>query len=96
MVGACFVILLIGVLLFRMLRVALDAEDLFAVYIVAGIFSMIAFQSVVNIGMSVGAFPITGIPLPFVSYGGSSILTNFICIGLLLNISFRRRKIMFL
>jgi rod shape determining protein RodA len=95
LIGAGAILLLFLVLLFRILRVALDAEDLFGVYIVAGVFAMLSFQILVNIGMSVGVFPITGIPLPFVSYGGSSILTNCLCVGLILNISFRRRKIMF-
>ena len=48
-----------------------------------------------NIGMTIGLLPITGVPLPFVSYGGSSLVTNFICIGLLLNISSRRQKAIF-
>ena len=49
-----------------------------------------------NIGMTMGLLPITGVPLPFVSYGGSSLITNFICIGLLLNISGRRKKAIFI
>lgn len=49
-----------------------------------------------NIGMTMGLLPITGVPLPFVSYGGSSLITNFICIGLLLNISMRRKKAIFI
>ena len=49
-----------------------------------------------SIGMTMGLLPITGVPLPFVSYGGSSLITNFICIGLLLNISARRQKAIFM
>ena len=49
-----------------------------------------------NIGMTMGLLPITGVPLPFVSYGGSSLLTNFICIGLVLNVSARRQKAIFI
>ena len=49
-----------------------------------------------NIGMTMGLLPITGVPLPFVSYGGSSLLTNFICLGLVLNVSARRQKAIFL
>jgi rod shape determining protein RodA len=64
-------------------------------YIAAGIFAMIGFQALFNIGMTVGLLPITGIPLPFMSYGGSSLMTNACAVGLLLNMSARRRKIMF-
>ena len=49
-----------------------------------------------NIGMTIGLLPITGVPLPFVSYGGSAMVTNFICIGLLLNISARRQRAIFI
>lgn len=60
---------------------------------IAGIFT---FHMLENIGMTMGLLPITGVPLPFVSYGGSSLITNFICIGLLLNISARRKKAIFI
>ena len=60
---------------------------------IAGIF---LFHMTENIGMTMGLLPITGVPLPFVSYGGSSLLTNFIMIGLLLNISGRRQKSIFI
>ena len=57
---------------------------------------MFIFYMVENIGMTIGLLPITGVPLPFVSYGGTSLITNFICIGLLLNISSRRQKAIFM
>ena len=59
----------------------------------AGIF---LFHMVENVGMTIGLLPITGVPLPFVSYGGSSLLTSFICIGLLLNISGNRKKTIYM
>lgn len=94
-IGGLLVILLFIWFLMRVARIGGQAEELFAVYIAAGVFCMIAFQALVNIGMTVGLCPITGIPLPFVSYGGSSLMINAIAVGLLLNISVRRRKIMF-
>lgn len=66
-----------------------------ASYIAIGIAGIFFFHMIENIGMTMGLLPITGIPLPFVSYGGSSLLTNFICIALLLNISGRRQKNIF-
>jgi len=65
-------------------------------YIAIGIAGVFTFHMLENIGMAMGLLPITGVPLPFVSYGGSSSLTNFICIGLLLNVSSRRKKAIFL
>ena len=66
------------------------AKDPFGTYLAAGIGSMFALQIFVNIGMTIGIMPITGIPLPFVSYGGSSLLINSAAIGLLLNVHMRR------
>jgi rod shape determining protein RodA len=89
-VGAIFVLLLFALLIWRAIRIALMAKDPFGTYLAAGIASMLAIQVFVNVGMTLGIMPITGIPLPFVSYGGSSFLTNCAAVGLLLNIHMRR------
>ncbi len=89
-VGAVTVLLLFAVLLWRALRIAVLAKDPFGSYVAAGIASFFAIQMFVNVGMTVGIMPITGITLPFVSYGGSSLITNAVAVGLLLNIHMRR------
>jgi rod shape determining protein RodA len=89
-IGAIFVLLLFALLIWRAIRIALLAKDPFGTYLAAGIASMFAIQVFVNVGMTLGIMPITGIPLPFVSYGGSSFLTNCAAVGLLLNIHMRR------
>ena len=61
----------------------------------AGITSMLAFHLLVNVGMTMGIMPVTGIPLPFMSYGVSALTTNLVSIGILLNIQSRRQKLMF-
>jgi rod shape determining protein RodA len=91
-VGAMVLLVLFGVLIWRAFRIALLSKDPFGSYVAAGIGSMFAIQMFVNIGMTVGIMPITGIPLPFVSYGGSSLLANFLAVGLLLNVHMRRFK----
>ena len=89
-VGAMAVLLLYALLLWRAIRIAWLAKDPFGTYIAAGIASMFAIQMFVNVGMVIGIMPITGIPLPFLSYGGTSILVSFAAIGLLENIHMRR------
>jgi rod shape determining protein RodA len=89
-VGSGTLLGLFALLIWRALRIAGMSRDLFGTLIAAGIASMWAFQLFVNIGMTMGIMPITGIPLPFISYGGSSLITNFICVGLLMNIHMRR------
>jgi rod shape determining protein RodA len=89
-VGAMGVLLLFALLLWRAIRIAWLAKDPFGTYMAAGIASMFAIQMFVNIGMVIGIMPITGIPLPFLSYGGTSILVSFAAIGLLENIHMRR------
>lgn len=84
--GGSLVILVFLMLLFRFSRVILKAYDYFGVYLAAGIFFLILTQSVVNIGMNLGLLPVTGIVLPFLSYGGSSILMTFLLLGILQNI----------
>jgi rod shape determining protein RodA len=89
-VGAFSLLLLYALLLWRAIRIALISRDPFGTLLATGIVSMLALQIFVNIGMNVGIMPITGIPLPFVSYGGSSLLLNCFAIGLLLNVHMRR------
>ncbi|HVE76444.1 MAG TPA: rod shape-determining protein RodA [Actinomycetota bacterium] len=88
--GAVLVLGLFGLLLWRTLRVSLLSKDKFGTLLAAGIAAMFGFQVFVNIGMTIGIMPITGIPLPFVSYGGSSLITSFLGVGLLVNIHMRR------
>jgi len=83
------------ILVTKAVYVAKTAKDNIGSYIAIGIAGIFFFHMTENIGMTIGLLPITGIPLPFVSYGGSSLITNFICIGLLLNISSRRQKAIF-
>ena len=75
------------VLAWRGLRTALQAPDLYGSLLAIGITAMIAFQAMINIGVVTGSLPVTGIPLPFISHGGSSLLTSLAGIGVLLNIS---------
>ena len=83
------------VLVTKAVYIAKTAKDNIGSYIAIGIAGIFFFHMTENIGMTIGLLPITGVPLPFVSYGGSSLITNFICIGLLLNISSRRQKAIF-
>lgn len=77
------------------IKIARTAKDKFGAYMVVGILTMITFQILQNIGMDIGLMPITGIPLPFMSYGGSSLFTNLVSIALVLNVGARRQKIDF-
>lgn len=86
-IGASVVIFLFAVIVWRGLRTAIAAPDLFSSLLAAGITSMFAIQAVINIGVVSGAFPVTGITLPFLSYGGSSLTLSLIAVGVLLNIS---------
>ena len=95
-VVTALVVVLYVFLITRAIYVAKTAKDDLGSYIATGIAGIFLFHMVENIGMTIGLLPITGIPLPFVSYGGSSLLTNFILIGLLLNISGRRQKTIFI
>ncbi|MGB9793109.1 MAG: FtsW/RodA/SpoVE family cell cycle protein, partial [Thermacetogeniaceae bacterium] len=94
-VGAAFVLFLYYVIISRTIRATFEAGDLFGRLIIGGILSMWLFHIFQNIGMTIGLMPITGIPLPFLSYGGSFMLTNMICVGLILNIYLRREKMLF-
>ena len=89
-VGAVVMLLFYAILLWRAFRVAMLSKDPFGTYIAAGIAAMFAIQMFVNVGMTVGIMPITGIPLPFVSYGGTSLIANYMAVGMLLSIQMRR------
>jgi rod shape determining protein RodA len=89
-VGSVLVLTLFLVLIWRGLRIAVIAKDLFGTLLAAGVVAMLALQVFVNVGMTVGIMPVTGIPLPFVSYGGTSLIVWFALIGLLLNVHMRR------
>lgn len=94
-VVAVTVIITYVVLITRAIFIAKTAKDNLGSYIAIGIAGILLFHMTENIGMTMGLLPITGVPLPFVSYGGSSLLTNLMMIGLLLNISGRRQKAIF-
>ncbi|KOV93176.1 MULTISPECIES: rod shape-determining protein RodA [Streptomyces] len=89
-VGAGFIIFLLGVLLWRACRIARDSTELYGTIVAAGIVAWFAFQSFENIGMTLGIMPVTGLPLPFVSYGGSSMFAVWVAVGLLQSIKVQR------
>ena len=88
--GAMVLLGLFGLILWRAFRIALLAKDPFGTFVAMGITAMFAIQVFINIGMNVGIMPITGIPLPFLSYGGSALMADFIGVGMLLSIHARR------
>jgi rod shape determining protein RodA len=89
-VGGMGILLLYFLILTRLIQNAQQASDLPGTFIVMGVVAVILFQIVVNIGMVVGLMPVTGIPLPLMSYGGSSILFTFLALGIVMNIRMRR------
>ena len=94
-VVSSIIIILYVVLITKSLYIAKTAKDNVGSLIASGISGIFLFHMVENIGMVMGLLPITGVPLLFISYGGSSLITSFICIGLLLNISGKRQKTIF-
>lgn len=93
--GASLLIFLFFYMNYRMVRIAMEAKDAYGSYFVSGVIGMFVFQVFENIGMTIQLMPITGITLPFISYGGSSLLTNMLIVGLVLNIGMRRKTLMF-
>ncbi|SJU04213.1 Cell division protein FtsW [Clostridioides difficile] len=86
---------LYGFLIYKMISIARTSKDIFGSIICVGIISYFLFAIFQNIGMTIGLLPITGITLPLISYGGSSLLTTIMSIALVLNIGMRRKKIHF-
>jgi len=91
-IGSMVILILFCVIILRGFYIARSARDVFGAVVAAGISIVILWQSFINIGMATGIFPVVGIPLPFLSYGGTSLVTMLIGVGLLLNI-YRRRNI---
>jgi rod shape determining protein RodA len=89
-VGAAVLLLLFAIVMWRTWRTARLSRDFFGVLLCVGVLAMLAFQMFENMGMTMGIMPITGIPLPFMSYGGSSLITTLACVGLVANVSMRR------
>lgn len=89
-IGILVLITLFGLLLWRIAKIALNSRDMFGTLICAGVIASLLFQAFTNIGMNIGIMPVTGIPLPLISYGGSSFLTTMISLGLVLSVAMRR------
>lgn len=94
-IGASLVITLFFILIYHLTKVALELKDPFSVYVCTGIIAMITFHVFENIGMTIQLLPITGIPLPFISYGGSSLMSNMLAIGLIFSMKFHHRTYLF-
>ncbi len=89
-VGTMILLTLFCLFLYQMVNIARDARGLFGSYLAAGVFFYFFWQILINTGMVLGLMPVVGIPLPFISYGGSATLVNFCLVGLVLNVSMRR------
>ena len=89
------VIIIYVIMITKAVYIAKTAKDDLGTYIAMGIAGIFLFHMIENIGMTMGLLPITGVPLPFVSYGGSSLLTNFALLAILMNISGRRQRSIF-
>ena len=92
LVGGCALIFAYMLMIARLIWLAVRTNDPFGAYLIVGVTAMMLFHVVENIGMVIGLLPVTGIPLPFVSYGGSNMLTNMMGLGLVLNVVMRSRQ----
>jgi rod shape determining protein RodA len=91
-IGAIAIIALLGFVLWRAVRIATRASDLFGRLVATGVACWIGIQAFENIGMNLGIMPVTGVPLPFVSYGGTSMFASWMAIGLLINVHLRTQE----
>ncbi|MDP4179786.1 MAG: FtsW/RodA/SpoVE family cell cycle protein [Bacillota bacterium] len=94
-IGAIIVILLIFFIIIRCIYIAKNSRDKYGAIMVVGVASMLSVHTFINIGMSIGISPCTGIPLPFVSQGATNMVTNFMAMGIVLSVSARRKKVIF-
>jgi rod shape determining protein RodA len=95
LLGSLFILAMFGTLLYRMIKTVQRSRDNFGMYLSLGIFFMLLIQVLINVGMNVGILPVTGIPLPFLSYGGSSLITTFAALGLAQSIVARQKAVRF-
>ncbi len=93
--GAAVLFILYFILIYRILKIASFSKDRFGAYVCFGVAAMVIFQVLVNVGMTLSIMPVTGLPLPFMSYGGNSLLMSMLSIGIVINIGMRRHKIQF-
>lgn len=94
-VGCAFILALYFIIIWRGIAIALDADDDFGTLLAVGVTSMFMFHIMVNVGMTIGIMPVTGVPLPFLSYGVSSLTTNMMLVAILLNIKVRKKMLQF-
>lgn len=94
-IGGCFLVLVYFLLIYQMVRICFDTKNEFYAYMTTGVIMMIVFHVLENIGMTIGLLPITGIPLPFISQGGSALLGNMLAIGLVMSMRYHYRSYMF-
>ncbi|MFX0549258.1 rod shape-determining protein RodA [Hathewaya histolytica] len=94
-IGMLVLLGLYGILFYRIIKISITSKDIFGSMICVGIVSYFMFAIIENLGMNIGIMPVTGITLPLVSYGGSSLLTNYISLALVLNVGMRKKKINF-
>lgn len=92
LIGTSFVLLLFIFIIYRVLHIGTTSSDEFGTYICVGVAALISFQVLVNVGMTLSIMPVTGLPLPFITYGGSTTLSSMILIGLVLNVGLRRER----
>ena len=90
-IGGVLLIVALFLIIYRCFKISTKADNLFGRYICAGVGAMLLFHTVENVGMCMGLLPVTGIPLPFISYGGSSMVTNFISVGLVMSVAYHNK-----
>lgn len=90
-IGAAIVVIALFMLIYRCFKVAQKADNAFGRYICVGVGAMLLFHSFENIGMCIGLMPVTGIPLPFISYGGTAMITNMMAIGLVMSVEYHNK-----
>ncbi len=91
LIGALFVVLLFVVFSYRAIKIALGAPDRFGFFLALGCTAVVAVQAFINIGVVTSSWPVTGVPLPFISFGGSSLIVSLVCVALIINVGRHRR-----